>query len=157
MNLKFCISFFLLLTYTFGFAHNLIPHCQELAIGEKQNISHHHHEHHQHQSEEETNPDHEHIPHEDHFDAGIYDLILCILSEAAHPSSECNVDLYFPINGNDSIKELTKANLLGVLFTLFQFPEQSDTLSVYIGEGIALYLTPPLDNSPSRGPPYFSC
>jgi hypothetical protein len=154
--IKSIISVSVLLTYSLGFAHTLVPHCQELISGEYQ-TSHHHHKHHQHQPGEEKNPNHEHILHENYFDAGVYDLILCILSETEHPSNECNVDHYIPVNGNDNLKELTKAKLLAVLFTLFQFPEQSDTLSDYIGEDVAIYQSPPLDNSPSRGPPYFSC
>ena len=154
--IKPIITVFLLLTYSLGFAHNLFPHCQELISGEYQ-ASHHHHEHHQHESGEGTNPEHEHIIHEGHFDAGIYDFIICFLSEMEHPANDCNIENYVPAKANDNLKELTKAKLIAVLFTLFRFTEQFETLLEYSRADVTIYLSPLLDNSPHRGPPSLSC
>ena len=153
---KLVISIFLLLTYSLWFAHTLVPHCQELISGEYQ-TSHHHHKHHQHQPGEEKNPNHEHVLHENHFDAGVYDLILCILSETEHPANDCNIEHYVPAKANDNFKELTKAKLITVLSTLFHFTEQPELLPENSSEDVAIYLSLPLGNSPHRGPPSLSC
>ncbi len=157
-NLKFCISLFLLLTYTFGFAHNLIPHCQELATGEKQNISHHHHEHHKHKPDVKPSYEHGHIVHEGHFDENIYDLIVCILSELEHPADNCHSSHYILASqNNDLTKQLSKVKIVAVLFSLLNFTNQRKPLSEYSCEVAVQYSYPPLDNSPNRGPPSFSC
>ena len=70
---KLIISIILLLTYSFGFAHNLVPHCND--SGEE---SHNHapnHNHHYHADEEEIDSAHSDIAHDDHFDEGINDFI----------------------------------------------------------------------------------
>lgn len=158
-NPKFFISFLLLLTYTFGFAHDLIPHCQELAIGEKQNISHHHHEHHQHEPDVKLSSEHDHIVHEGHYDENIYDLIVCILSELEHPADDdCHVSHYIPTKLNtDLTKQVSKTKIIAILVSVFSLTDQRKSLYEYNSEVAVQYSSPPLGNSPNRGPPSISC
>lgn len=156
--IKSVISVFLLLTYSLGFAHNLIPHCQELAIGEQQNISHHHHEHHQHEPDVKLSSELDHIVHEGHFDENIYDLIACILSELEHPADDCHNSQYVPTkSNNDLTKQLSKVKIVAILFSVLGFTNQSKSPSEYSCEVAVQYSSPPLDNSPNRGPPSISC
>ena len=154
--LKLVISAFLLLTYLLGFAHNLIPHCQELISGEHQSARHHHH-HHQYQLGEGSNPGQVHILHKDHFDADIFDLIICFLSEMEHHADDCNIENYIPVSANDRIKASVKLKQLAALFSCFRFTEQSDTFPASGGADVVKCLSPFLDVSRYRGPPSLSC
>ena len=158
-NSNFFISFLLLLTYTFGFAHNLIPHCQELATGQQQNISHHHHKHHDHKSDVKPSSKHDHIVHEGHYDENIYDLIVCFLSEMEHPADDdCHVSHYIQTNlNNDLTKQVSKTKIIAILVSVFSFTDQRKSLSEYNSEDAVQYSSPPLGNSPNRGPPSISC
>lgn len=81
---RFISSLFLLLVYSLGFAHNLIPHCHDVneAFADHSELGHHHHEHseiHDHDGE-----NHEHVAHGSHVDEGLYDFLVCILFEMEH-------------------------------------------------------------------------
>jgi hypothetical protein len=150
------ISCFLLFTYSLGFAHNLIPHCEASNIEHQEN-SHHHHEHHQHDSDDKD-IDHEDIVHNGHLDAGFYDYFLCFLSDTEHPIHDCNLNHYLPANTYDKVDtELSKAKFIAVLITVFSTTEQDEALPKTRSEFASIYLSPPIGDSPHRGPPSFSC
>ena len=155
------ISLLLLLTYSLGFAHYLIPHCEasniEHQVAASQENPHHHHEHHQHTSDDKD-IDHEDIVHNGHLDAGLYDYIVCFLSDAEHPAEDCNLQHYLPANTNDKIdSQLSKAQFVAVLFTVFCIVKQDEALPKSRSEFAAVYLSPPIGDSPYRGPPSLSC
>ena len=155
---KAFISVLLLLTYSLGFAHNLVPHCEELTIGEQQSSSHHHHEHHQHSSDEENALADQHISHNDHFDLGVYDLIACFLSEMEHPGNDCHFENCFLLKTSDDLtKQFSKTKIVIILYSVLGLLDQNESLSEYNSEFAEQYLSPPLGNSPNRGPPSISC
>ena len=153
------ISLFLLLVYSISFAHDLIPHCHFDKMSEhivaEQGESHHHHEHHTHEADEET--DHEHITHQNHLDDGLLDYVICLLSELEHPSEYAHRH-YAPVISNDNfLKGLDKPKFVAILFTVFTAPEIDMLPSRYATELAFTYHSPPLLNSPHRGPPSISC
>ena len=157
---RIVISCLLLVTYTLGFAHSLIPHCEagdtehQIAAHEGSN-SHHHHEHHQHAPED--NVDHEHIIHNGHLDGGLYDFIVCLLSDAQHPRNDCNLQHYLPAITNDKIDtKISKTRLVATLFALCCIIIQNEELPSFSSE-LANYLSPHIEHTPYRGPPSFSC
>ena len=89
---KTILSLVLLLSYSLGFTHNLLPHCSN-----PDQFSHNHHELHEHHSEEHSHDiEHEHIAHDNHEDEGLYDFLLCLLSEVDHHShDELNAEFTF--------------------------------------------------------------
>jgi hypothetical protein len=152
---KIVISFLLLLTYSLGFAHNLIPHCQKFysvesnSHQEKEKEKHHH---------EDLSSDHEHIQHEGHYDEDLYDLLVCFLNEMEHPANDCNVEHCFPARTNDaSSKVFAKAKFITALLTVIAHVDESEQTSDYGSDSDAIYLSPPIDDSPHRGPPSLSC
>jgi hypothetical protein len=159
---RIVISSLLLLTYSFGFTHNLVPHFQELNEGnfstphEKGHV--HHHKHHQHIPNEDISSDHEHIFHEGHFDKGVYDLVLCFLNEMEHSGNECHIQHFFPVRIKDNqTEDLAKAKLLVEWFSAFaDFYQRGSTID--FGPNVSATLTsPPLEQSPHRGPPSLTC
>lgn len=154
------ISCFLLFTYSLGFAHNLIPHCQELVseIGIFSNAKdgHHHLEHHTHVEIEDLDEDD--ILHENHLDDSLYDFIVCLLSEMEHPVNECQVEHSIPSTLNDDLsKQLSKTKIIAVLCSVWGLTNPNESLSEYNSEAAVQYSSPPLCNSPNRGPPSISC
>ena len=156
------ITCFLLFTYSLGFAHNLIPHCEtsnvKHQVAAHHESSHHHHEHHEHSSEDEKGIDHEHILHNGHLDGDIYDFIVCFLSEMEHPTKDCNLEHFLLANSNDKVNtQLVKAKFVAVLFTVLCLVAQDEALPKSQSEFATVYLSPPIDDSPHRGPPSLSC
>jgi len=155
------ISVCLLLAYSIGLAHDLIPHCHHCEgdgtlATEHAEEHHHHHEHHVHEHGEPV--DHEHIEHADHLDEGLLDFIICILDETEHPSSEGNECYYAPAITNDiSNQLLSKVKLAAVLVSLFAHPPDELDTKGHAGEATVAYLPPPLSSSPHRGPPSVFC
>lgn len=153
------ISCLLLFTYTFGFAHNLIPHCEASDIKHQtthEGNSHHHHEHHQHTTED--NVDHEHIAHNGHLDGGLYDFIVCFLSDTEHPTNDCNLKHYLLSKTNEKVDtKLAKIKLASILFAISRIVKQDESFSNFSSKPAAIYLSPPIEQFPYRGPPSFSC
>lgn len=147
---KLAISLFLLLTYALGSAHGLIPHCQEMILGDS-SASHHHHEHHQHTPED--NIDHEHIVHKDHLDGGVFDFILCFLSDIEHPANHCSIEHFAPKKTIKNFKTFSKDKLIDTFFAINNSNELSDIPNRNFIESTLSFLSPPLNNSPHRGPP----
>ena len=154
---KTIISLLLLLTYSLGFAHNLIPHCHNSESTE--HIVEHdgHHHSHQHNTIEHSNSDHEHIAHKGHLDEGIYDYLVCLIHETETPESECEIEHCFTVNVNDNNLKLNKLQSTIVLFAIFQPIPKDETTQSYAGYDEIRYLSPPIEDSPHRGPPVISC
>jgi hypothetical protein len=145
-----------------GFAHSMVPHCDYTSLVEdtsqSENGKHHHHSHHEHNSNEGDGSDHEHVYHENHFDASIYDLVLCVLNDLEHQENDCSTE-YFA-NQKSPTDVLSKNELQGLVSVLIAFTSyhvSSDIQPVFDSEIASLYLSPPLSNSSSRGPPTNSC
>lgn len=160
MNIgKVVISFFLLVTYLFGFAHSLIPHQQwfesnfhAIAYQEKGNHLHHHHV-----LDEQIDSDHEHVLHGNHYDTGLYNLIICFFSETEHPVNSCEIQHYLPVESNNaSTKALTKAKFVTILIAIVLNAEQSEPNSICSTDSKVKFLSHPLGDSPYRGPPSIS-
>ncbi|MCK5369947.1 MAG: hypothetical protein KAQ62_15410 [Cyclobacteriaceae bacterium] len=153
---KAVISFLLLLTYSFGFAHNLIPHYQELDPHNYISTINHH-QHHQHVLEEKISSDHKHISHDNHFDEGLFDLLVCFFSETEHPLSGCEIQHHLPPETIDvSTKKLSKGNFVAILFAIILKAKQSEQNFICKTDSKAIYLSPLLEDSPYRGPPSIS-
>lgn len=152
---KILISFFLLLTYSLGFAHEIIPHCHiesEIAFGnDNGEDSHHHHEHHSHETDDHL--DHEHINHQDHLDDGFYDFVVCLLSESEHSQSSTHHH-YVPSNPNSiSFKGLDKIKNAVTLLAVVTSIKCDIQLTEFGKENEDFYLPPPILYAPHRGPP----
>lgn len=155
---KAFISIILLLSFSLGISHNLILHCHELDNEEQQYSSHHHHEHHKHTFDQENDLADQHIFHNDHFDLNTYDLITCFLSEIEHPTNDCNLEHYIPLKSENNLnKQFSKIKIVSVQITVWSLTDQIESLSTYNKEVVSQYLSPPLGNSPNRGPPSISC
>ncbi|MEQ9187733.1 MAG: hypothetical protein RLP15_08355 [Cryomorphaceae bacterium] len=155
------ISLLLLLTYSLGFAHYLIPHCEanniEHQVAAHEGNPHHHHEHHQH-AFDDKHIDHEDIVHNDHLDGGVYDLVVCLLGDMEHPYQDCNLQHYLLSKTNDNVDiRLTNAKLVSILLTVFGFTDSNKALSEFSSEVATVCLSPPIGDSPHRGPPSLSC
>lgn len=158
MNFKrIVISFFLLLTYSLGFAHNLIPHQHD---SETEKHSHAHdnkHEHHHHSEPKKSKVEHEHISHGDHFDEGFYDLLVCFLHDADFHTDDCNTHYIAPTKThrsltNKSQKTLFVATLLAVTIEV----EQPELATYFNVNSIIFYHSHSIEDSPLRGPPSIS-
>ncbi len=90
---KTFISFLIIFSYTLGFAHNLVPHCDEQHSAVDNGY---HNEYHHHNNDESITSDHSHIAHNDHYDKDVLDLIICAFEESNHHGENCNLELYTP-------------------------------------------------------------
>lgn len=151
---KVAISLLLLLTYSFGSVHDLIPHYQGLDLQNSIPITHNHH---QHSQEDIGDSGHNHFLHNNHFDKDLLDLIVCFFSETEHAKDGCNIQPYLPIGTIDvSTKELTKVKLVTILFVIFLKTDQNELNSIFKAALKVKYFSPLLEDSPYRGPPSIS-
>ena len=149
MQLKrIVISILFLLTYTIGFAHNLMPH--NVLNGSD---SKHCHEH---VNSDVSNTD-DYISHGDHFDTNLYDLIICTLSDTEHGDENCNLEHYIAPSTNLSLKNIATVQLVAIIFTLLNEEINDDTKTAYNTNVQFSFLSPLLEHSPHRGPPATSC
>ncbi len=147
---KTIISLLLLLTYSFGFAHNLVPHCGEFANENYNEIQHYHH----HKGGQDKNPEHQHIQHNDHADEGIYDFIVCLANETDDSGTECTIEHCFTFNSTDtSLKNISKLQTAIILFAVLQPIIQKEVITPSFTAIEINYLSPLIENSPHRGPP----
>ena len=158
---KIVISLLLLLTYTFGFAHSAIPHANgghANLQSQTEAVSDHSHAHHQHNEGENSDSNHEHLSHENHFDASITDYMLCVLNDMEHKDANCNVLQYIPIKrSNKNLENWSKTAIVALVYTFFIDIEQPTESATYYAIDAPLFKSPPLLNSPNRGPPTFIC
>lgn len=88
MKKRVFISLILILTYTVGFAHNLIPHHSDVhEFGNHTEVAHNH-AHHVHDDINSLEEDHSHVEHGDHFDEGLLDYLICLF-EGVHHHHSC--------------------------------------------------------------------
>ena len=142
---------FMLLTYSIGFAHNVIPHSHSDEVHEHETSgtehSHHHH------SVEHAHVDHEHVAHGDHYDEGLYDLFLCFLHEAEHQEDDCDVHYFIPTKSNRVLNKVQSNLLVAVMFSLVN---ETDAYTAPADFEINLaesYRAPSIVDIPLRGPP----
>lgn len=157
---KVIIASLLLLTYTVGFVHNLIPHCSagcaELPLATHEESGHHHHAHHEHDHGDQT--DHDHIAHNGHLDGGFFDYVVCLLSEMEHPATDCKSDVCLPASSLNNIPEsLAAAHCITLLCAMCAAPEQNEPQQYTYSKAAPAYTAPPIAECPHRGPPTPSC
>ncbi|MBL4593305.1 MAG: hypothetical protein JKX68_05740 [Flavobacteriales bacterium] len=157
MNVKIFISIILLLTYSFGFAHNFIPHSHDSET-EKHEITHEKdgHNHHQHNNTtKHLNSDHEHISHGDHYDESLYELLVCFMHEA-HQGDDCK-DQHFTIAKPNRIlaNKLQINKLVATLFSIALEYENELVTYYQVSSNIA-YLSQSIEVPSLRGPPAIS-
>lgn len=158
MTKKVFISLILLISYSLGFAHNFIPHHHEAKS--KEHIEVHqkegHHRHHN-QTKIHLHTDHTHISHGSHYDEDIYDLLICFLHHTDHQKSNCNDQHYLPSKTNRvSTNNLKTTKLLAVFINIYIDNEQVELTSDNSILSAPICLSPPIEDSPLRGPPSFS-
>lgn len=153
---RIIISLSLLLTYSMGFAHNLVPHHEETmeqhVVAEASN-EHHGHAHHEHPLAIDLVDSHEHISHNNHFDSDVYDLIVCFFNETAHPTSACNIE-HFPNSKSASDSKVKNGN--SVISMIDDKSVQVAYIEIVMPFGNTStipYSNPPITQSPHRGPP----
>lgn len=153
---KVIISLILLLTYSFGFAHNLVPHCTD--SGEENHNHSPSHNHHFHFEGEAINSEHADIAHDDHFDEGINDFITCLVNESETPAEDCSIEHCFTVNFNEfSLKDLNKIQTAILFSTVSDLSVAYKLDSNYFEVVEEIHSTPLIENSPHRGPPIFFC
>lgn len=157
---KLIISIFFLLTYSVGFAHNIVPHCageSDHYLTSTSEDGHHHHSHHNHENDD-IDKEHRHIVHEDHYDSNFFDYVVCLLNDTEHHGIDCQQELCFIPNSEVfSVKNLIVSKFL-LLVKLYKpiviEDEQSYSIDVNL---CSIYLSPPIESCAHRGPPTFSC
>ncbi|MBD78784.1 MAG: hypothetical protein CL840_07680 [Crocinitomicaceae bacterium] len=147
---KVIISLVLLLVYTTGFAHNLIPHCHQ----HENNPDAHVHGHMHVDSHSHEHADHHHVDHGDHIDEGIYDYLYCVLSEMKHHDHD-DAHIHF-------IQQIKPVNSLLIIAWAMVASEPSleGLHNAYLIPNLYLesnYFSPLISNTPLRGPPQASC
>lgn len=155
---KHLISYLLLFVYSFGFAHYLIPHCDN-----ESDVTHIHtelepvgHSHHDSDVHEDEADQHKHIQHESHFDEGLYDFLFCFLSGVEHQESTCVLDNYLTkTDSKESRNFNNKFQLLAVLSVLNNPDILSISNQIYT-ENLDIYVSPIIHLSPNKGPPNYS-
>lgn len=151
---KAIISCLLVLTYSIGFTHNLVPHCSgEIDHVDVLSEDVHHHNHHEHNDKDAS--DHNHVVHNNHFDSNYVDLVICLLEDVGQEAEHCGQEHCFVISSKVlSLKNLPSTQLTYVLYSLFQNITELESPSHYDVEICCNYLSPPLERSPHRGPPF---
>lgn len=157
MTKQSILAFLFLMIYFMGFSHGVIPHCQSKNAADEIGGNHHHHEHHEHSVAEEENSD-DHVVHNDHLDNGVYDFIICLISDLEHEDNDCNMHLCAKVNlQENSLNQFSKAKLFAVVSVLFNIEFFVKPKMVY-SESISICISPPfLKNISHRGPPIISC
>lgn len=156
---KVILSIVLLLSYSLGMAHDVLPHYHandlhsDIAVGIK---LHHHHSHHEHDPVEQ--PEHDHVTHEDHLDDGLLDYVICLLSEFDHESDDSEHLFYYPSNPEKiNLKPVAKVKQALVLLSVLTAPAGDIQFTGSTSEFTSVYEPPILSGIPLRGPPAFTC
>ena len=151
---KALLSCLLVLTYSIGFTHNLVPHCSgEVEHVDVSTESVHHHDHHEHNQNDAS--DHEHIVHKNHLDLNYLDLVLCLLEDVEQDASHCGQEHCFVLYSKIlSLKDLPSTQLTYILCSFIQSTDVIDLQSQYDLGICYCYQSPPIEKSPHRGPPF---
>ncbi len=157
---KIIISIILLLSYSLGFAHNFIPHHHDVDTEAHEHVhaNDNHNHHHHHGSEDKSHNDHKHISHGDHYDEGLYELIICFLHDANHHEDDCNNHYYISAKSNNSLSSKSQQlKLVATLFALTIEVEQPELTSRFNVNSTTFYQSHSIEDSPLRGPPSQKC
>lgn len=159
MKKRVFISVMLLLAYSLGFAHNLIPHTHinetaEEIVTHDENRHHHYHYNNYHHKK---HVNHEHILHGDHFDENLYDLLVCFLHTTDDKQAkDCNGQFYMPTTKKRIINNVPQVQLLAIIISIVPGLEITFTNEFY--EWVeTLHSLPPINSTSLRGPPSFFC
>lgn len=156
--LKSIISFFLLLSYSLGFAHDLIPHYHigdeiEHIVAEYSR-SHYHLEHHKHT--EVIKWDKDDLKLRNHLGISLFNYIVCLLTELEHPKG-AHQHYVISAKSNETSEKVLKKNKLKVIDTvIFSKYKQKEILVEFDRELFFNYHTPFILSSYYRGPPFIS-
>ncbi len=150
------ISFVLIFSYSLGFAQSLIPHCS-VTDAEHSHIAENTHQHKHKEAHDDSHESHTHISHDNHFDEGIYDLLICLMSDSHHGASDCCTQ-HVTSNASNLTIVLSHSELAKVISTfvaVFAIVEEKEPtlLSDY---NVAFYASPEINAQSLRGPPFYS-
>ena len=150
---KSLISFLLIFAYSFGFVHNLIPHC-EIHTEHSADIIEHHDKHHFHHEGEEVDNEHSHVVHNDHFDDNFLDYLLCALENANHHDDGCNLEFYTQTTDFENIEKFGEKSVDYFTFQSCFVEKESNTSKRNNAHVGILYLSEEfVALCPHRGPP----
>ncbi len=156
--IKPVIAVFLLLTYSFAFAVELVPHSHTDNISEhfEINLGEQSHSHHRHAENEVIT--HGYSLNENHSCDGILCLLECFLSKLEDPQSDIIHQHFTTLEiNNTEYKGLSKTKIIAVLFAVFVEPTEIESYQVFNTIFIDKYQLSLVKSSPHRGPPSFSC
>jgi len=156
------VAFLLFLSYLIGFSHYLIPHCENAhetdTVHDSQQNGIHLHQHHIEEGLVDKDQEHDHFQHSDHFDEGIYDFLVCFLSEVEHPDTESGLDSFIVESSGHPLSNTYKDQLLSLAFYAeikqYMFIPEIESKDSFTPD---IYPSPHLLFSPNKGPPYFTC
>ena len=150
------ISILLLLIYSLGFSHNIIPHQHGVEI-EIHEHSHekNEHSHHHHNSAKKIKTEHQHVAHGNHFDESLYDLLICFLHES-HQDDDCVTQYYISAKTNrTNINKLQVNKFITILFSIILENEDRLATGYQIYSNID-YHSQAIEVTSPRGPPKIS-
>ena len=154
---RILIVFILLFSYSFGFAHNIIPHCdtdhaESNCFKYAHELTENHDGHHQHTKGEEQLLEHSHIAHSNHFDDNLIEYVKCLFESPSHGHDFCSMDNQEHTVGEKESKQID-IKFIAVVCTLFNI-QLTQNLSSEIQSEIPQFLRQnDLENEPLRGPP----
>lgn len=150
--LKRFLSFLLLLSYSLGMAHAMVPH--SAAMEADTDHSGHEHLHHEPNLQNEE----EHFSHHNHCDESVYDLIVCLLAETDHRVEHCVSDLYLASQNQDlQIQSPILILWDAVLSPISLSIDLDETELEYFNVDEILASTERRPHYSLRGPPHISC
>lgn len=158
------MSVLFLSIYLLVFGYGLTPHCQtncdNYTVVEKT----HNHDHHEHGSDEIKEFEHDHLNHGDHFDKNWIDLLVCLLSDIEHHSSGCHSPHFIQTDNLNDKKACSKVkdDNKNEVVAKCNLPMSFELILVKTS---VKSNTPPhvdcsflyFEDSPLRGPPFYSC
>lgn len=148
------ISFFLIMVYTAGIAHDFVPHHEQEQREFCSDMGDKHSSHSQNGCDDLTC-----IVHGDHCDEGVIETLKCLLSDEHHQNEDTtNInDNHFPSTPPDlkfSIENKTK--LTAVIVSVLKLKSVLDTKSTYRDFVLHQYEIPDLNLTFNKGPPSIS-
>jgi hypothetical protein len=150
---KIIISLLLLLTYSFGFAHNFIPHNH---VDDSENHVNFHGENGHHHHNNDSNVNHEHISHGHHDTEDFYDLLFCYSHDTHNHENDCEEQHYMPAKTSRiSLKKSQTNKVVAVLFSLILKKEINENY-VITSDFNSIYLSLQTESTSLRGPPFIS-
>ena len=146
------LSMVLLLSYSLGFGHSLLPHCSNPDL-----FSHDHHLLHEHHDQSVEQDAHKtHIEHDNHKDEGLYDFLLCLLSDVDHHfHNELDMDFTFSKLSEYNF-DFLKVELNAVQNHILLPSFHSSFYKTITVQTEVIYRSPHIGHLSHRGPPPIS-